>query len=75
MPRWIEPRVAIVPMVNSSVGDTDSVSLRCATAKTSRSGELSAASIARRVPARPAEIGNVTPGNNTAFRMGTTGRA
>ncbi len=73
-PRWTEPIVAIAPIAWSSEACTSSVSARCATAKTCRPGVLSAASIARSVAARPAEIGNETPGNRTAFLRGTTGR-
>src|SRR5262245_19532351 len=34
-----------------------------------------AASMARRVAGRPAEIGTLTPGKRTEFRIGTTGRS
>jgi len=37
-------------------------------------GSESAASMAARVPGRPAAIGTVTPGNSTAWRRGITGR-
>ena len=46
---------------------------RWETAKISRSGVASAASMARSVPGRPAPMGAVIPGNRTTSRSGSTG--
>ena len=73
-PRWSCPIFAMVPMVYSTSELTLSTFWRCETAKTSRSGVASAASIARNVAGRPAPIGAVTPGNSTTSRSGSTGR-
>ena len=72
-PRWSWPMRAMVPMVYSTSGVTLSTFCRWETANTSRSGWLSAASMARSVAGRPAPIGAVTPGNSTTSRSGSTG--
>ena len=72
-PRCSCPIRAMVPMVYRFSGLTCSTFSRCDTAKTSLSGVASAASMARRVPGRPAPIGAVTPGKSTTSRSGSTG--
>src|SRR6202158_1058409 len=73
-PRWTWPIRATVPMVCRASGVTTGRSSRWETAKTRRSGLLSAASTARKVAGLPAWIGAATPGNNTNSRKGRTGR-
>ena len=72
-PRCSCPILAMVPMVYSTSAVTLSTFCRWETAKTSRSGVASAASMARSVAGRPAPIGAVTPGNSTTSRSGRTG--
>src|SRR5688572_16618483 len=63
----------MTPIEYRMSGVGSSVLSRWATAKTRRS-PLSAASIARRVPGRPAAMGAVSPGKMTVPRSGRTGR-
>ena len=72
-PRWIWPMRATVPMVCRFSADACSTFSRWASARISRLSSFSAVSIARRVPGRPALIGEVMPGNSTMSRSGRTG--
>ena len=74
---YTDPQIkalATVPIVKRPSGVARSTSERWATAKIAESGCFRACSMARSVPARPAEIGKLTPGKRTAFRRGSTGR-